>query len=623
MEKENNIYYRINSNLFDELEFLVKESKTYFSFLKHSKHYLLEWIDEVLTEKLKDPKSYSISTKTYWILNGIEDFPTCKHCKKKDGYIGKNVKLNIGYHEYCSRECARNSEERSKKTSIALKKTFSNEESKQHTIQKRKSTLKQKYGSETYNNREKAKCTCLKRYGVEAPGQIDESKEKAKQTKLAKYGDANYINAQKIKETTLRRYGVENISQLESTKRKKRQRCQEKYGVNCTFQANEVKEKSKQTCLEKYGVDNIQKLAEKHSKCSMATVKMSYDMMCKCALDYPVFSFEQYCNRTSHNELLTFKCRKCGNEFQAKQHNGHHRHCEICYPLNVEKGISQQETDLYEFIKNDCQQKNAIHSCRSVLSPLELDVFIKDKNLAIEFDGLYWHSEDIKGKSYHLNKTENCERKGIHLIHVFENEWIYKNDIVKSRLKNLLRIYDKTVFARKCEVREVSPSESTKFQEENHIQGAIGAKVHLGLYYENRLISLMTFGKSRFSKKAEWELLRFCNKLGYHIPGGAGKLLAHFERNWNPLSLISYADRRWSRGKLYEALGFKLDHISKPDYWYVIGDKLESRIKYQKHKLSKMFENVDDNKTEVEIMRCHGYRRIFDCGNLVYFKVYM
>ena len=133
----------------------------------------------------------------------------------------------------------------------------------------------------------------------------------------------------------------------------------------------------------------------------------------------------------------------------------------------------------------------------------------------------------------------------------------------------------------------------------------------------------MTFGKSRFSKNAEWELLRFCNKLGYHIPGGAGKLLKQFERAYSPKSLISYADRRWSRGKLYEALGFKLDHLSPPNYWYWKNiENLQSRIKFQKHKLKNLLEKFDESKSEVENMKDNGYHRIYDCGNLVFEKTY-
>lgn len=132
----------------------------------------------------------------------------------------------------------------------------------------------------------------------------------------------------------------------------------------------------------------------------------------------------------------------------------------------------------------------------------------------------------------------------------------------------MLGVYDRVCYARKCTVREVDSETARKFLLENHIQGIVNAKVNLGLFQQDELVSLMTFSKPRFSKKYQWELLRFCNKLGYHVPGAAGKLLKAFERQWKPTSLVSYADRRWSQGKLYGAIGFKLDHISAPDYWY-------------------------------------------------------
>jgi hypothetical protein len=135
----------------------------------------------------------------------------------------------------------------------------------------------------------------------------------------------------------------------------------------------------------------------------------------------------------------------------------------------------------------------------------------------------------------------------------------------------------------------------------------------------------MTFGKCRFDKKHEYELLRFCNKLGYHIPGSASKLLKYFEKNYNPKSLISYADRRWSQGKLYKSLNFKFIKNILPNYWYLKNNntsKLFSRIKYQKHKLKNILENFDESKTEVENMKANGYNRIFDCGNMVFEKIY-
>lgn len=126
-----------------------------------------------------------------------------------------------------------------------------------------------------------------------------------------------------------------------------------------------------------------------------------------------------------------------------------------------------------------------------------------------------------------------CEARGIQLIHIFENEWEFKREIVESRIKNLLGIYDNTVFARKCEIKEIDSKTSKEFQEINHIQGSVNSSVNVGLYHGNELVSLMTFGKCRFDRKHEWEMLRFCNRLGHHVIGGAGKLLKYFEKRIN------------------------------------------------------------------------------------------
>jgi hypothetical protein len=284
------------------------------------------------------------------------------------------------------------------------------------------------------------------------------------------------------------------------------------------------------------------------------------------------------------------------------------------------------EQNVVNFLKEQYHKEIFWHELlnKRIISPLELDVYIPEKKLAIEFDGLYWHSEESgKDKKYHLNKTELCEKQGIQLIHIFEDEWLMKHDIIKSRLKNLLGIYDKTIYARKCEIKKVDSKLSKEFQEENHIQGSVNAKIHLGLFYKNELISLITFGKCRFDKKHEWELLRFCNKLGYHVPGSASKLLKYFEKNYKPKSLVSYADRRWSIGKVYKKLGFKFLHNSNPNYWYFNKNRKRfSRINFQKYKLKNLLENFDENKTEVENMKANGYNRIFDCGNMVFEKIY-
>ena len=195
------------------------------------------------------------------------------------------------------------------------------------------------------------------------------------------------------------------------------------------------------------------------------------------------------------------------------------------------------------------------------------------------------------------------------------------------RLKNLFGIYDHKIGARQCTIKEVDSKTSKEFQEDNHIQGKAISSKDIGLYYNNKLVSLMTFSKPRFSKKYEYELVRFCNKLGWHIPGAASKLLKYFENKYHPKSIVSYADRRWTMNNgntVYDKLGFKLYNISEPNYWYFKNSsiQLESRMKYQKHKLSKLLDVFDKSKTEFENMKNNGYHRIFDCGNLIFEKKY-
>ena len=343
----------------------------------------------------------------------------------------------------------------------------------------------------------------------------------------------------------------------------------------------------------------------------------------------------RYCNKhgnTIHvlDKSGKWRCRKCGSVFCSFKNEvwfkegavKSYARCEKCYPYDL-NGTSVDENDLADFLAKHVVVLHNTTQNRQIIPPLELDIYVPSKKIAVEYDGIYWHSESSYiSKTYHLNKTLACEEKGIQLIHVFENEWKLKQGIVKSRLKDILGIYDKTVYARKCTIKEVDNEASRIFQEKNHLQGAVNAKVNLGLYFNEELISLMTFGKCRFDKKHEWEMLRFCSKLGYHVVGGAGKLLKHFEKTYQPKSLVSYADRRWSQGKLYKALGFKLDHISAPNYWYWKTLQLESRQKYQKHFLKEKLKIFDGAKSEVQNMRDNGYNRIFDCGNLVFVKTY-
>ena len=196
--------------------------------------------------------------------------------------------------------------------------------------------------------------------------------------------------------------------------------------------------------------------------------------------------------------------------------------------------------------------------------------------LAFEFNGVYWHNELYKNKNYHLEKTEKCLKQGIQLIHIWEDDWNYKQEIVKSMILNKLGKTHNKIYARKCEIKEINNNKLIKkFLDQNHIQGSIGSFIKMGLFYDNELVSLMTLGKKRkfmnsSSKDGEWELLRFCNKLNTNVIGGASKLFKYFIKKYNPKEIITYADRSYSNGNLYKQLGFNFLHKTEPNYYYVI-----------------------------------------------------
>ena len=310
------------------------------------------------------------------------------------------------------------------------------------------------------------------------------------------------------------------------------------------------------------------------------------------------------------NTPVTIMCPEHG-EFEQKPCSHRENHgCKKC-----SNAISIIEKDIVTFIKS--LGVELVENDKSIIKPYELDIYIPEYKLAIEFNGLYWHSELFVDSNYHLNKTKLCEANGVRLIHVFEDEWLYKKDIVKSRLKNILGLTENRIYARKCELKEVSTKKKTEFLNDNHIQGTIGSGVNLGLYYNDELVSIMTFGERGVIKHGKTELLRFCNKLNTNVVGGASKLLKHFVKKYNSKEIISYADRRWSNGDMYKKLGFTLKSINLPSFTVFKGKKRESRFKYQKHKLFELGLDVD-GKTAEEVLRDNGFYKIYDSGSYTY-----
>ena len=597
-----NIYFKKNQQYFQLLQQLVYNyPRTYINQLRSKKYkHILDWIN--INLPLLSSDFYFISTKVYWILNGLKDFPTCIVCGTNEKYKKHNVTITRGYKKTCCLICAAKNPERQEKI---------------------KQTNIKKYGVENVfqdkNVIDKCKKSIFKKYGVEHPRQSKDIVKKTKNTCLTKYGNENFNNREKAKITCLTKYGVENPQQTEYVKQKTKQTNIEKYGWEYSLSNKDIIQKKKNTCIERYGVSTY--IATNENKQNIR--KKTYDKLCNDTDSMPMFSINEFDGSFDVYKQYQFRCKHCGNIFWSRYYNGHHAKCEKCFP-GLARGKSNTEMSIFDFIKSIYTRK-ILSGSRSIIAPYELDIYIPDKHIAFEYDGLYWHSElNVENSKQHLNKTLLCEKQNIQLIHIFENEWLTKQDIVKNRIKNLLGIYDKVIYGRNCQIKEIDFGTSKEFQDQNHIQGSINAKVNLGLYYKDELVSLMTFGKCRFDKKHEYELLRFCNKLGYHIPGAASKLLNYFEKTYKPKSLVSYADRRWSQGKLYFKLNFQLSHTTSPNYWYWKNKQLKlfSRLQCQKHKLKNIIQNFDKNKTEVQNMHENGYYRIFDCGNLVFYKEY-
>lgn len=297
--------------------------------------------------------------------------------------------------------------------------------------------------------------------------------------------------------------------------------------------------------------------------------------------------------------------------------NSYHSRCPKCN----EWGTSLQENSIVSFVRSICP--DLIEHDRKLISPYELDIVVPSKRTAIEYCGLYWHSELAgKTRNYHFNKLKLCEEKNYRLITIFEDEFVNNRELVFSRLKNILSAgASKVVYARKCVVCEISTKEAKDFCNRNHIQGyGGGADIKLGAFYNNALVSVMTFSKPSLAKgsknatASEWELHRFCSEIDTVVVGMASKILKYFEINYEWKRIFSYADCRWSVGNVYEKIGFTFIGRTKPNYWYI---KKQNRL----HRFA-LRKNKSDPKdmTEWEIRKAQGWNRIWDCGNLRYDK---
>jgi hypothetical protein len=255
---------------------------------------------------------------------------------------------------------------------------------------------------------------------------------------------------------------------------------------------------------------------------------------------------------------------------------------------------------------------------RTKIAPLELDILV-DGWLAIEVNGIYWHSYDEPEtpteKRRHYMKRERCRQSNIELISITDIEWQNKSQQLLSLIKARLG-HTKKIGARKCTLVQVSSKQARDFCEAYHLQGFAPATHYLGLMYNDELMMFLSAGASRFSKKAALEIIRICTKDGYSVIGGLGKLL----KGLPDVDLISYCDLDKFSGKTYLANQFVLEKISLSYYYWHKVQGMVSRNAMQKHRLSKLLDSYDPSLTEAQNAFNHGYHRYWTSGTATFLR---
>lgn len=406
-----------------------------------------------------------------------------------------------------------------------------------------------------HNIKETPKCTCGK------PLKFRSFKVGYSEFCSAKCSNSDPEKIKKTRNTCQERYRSSSPAGNKDIQDKMRKTCLEKYGVDNYLKishrtgslSEESKQKMKETCIERYGVENIMKLPEyqdivngnkDYKKLSEKAREVRKNRVINQNPDIISIKNSIWTCRCPHPNCT--KCDKKSYEITAQMYHDRRRdHTEPCTILLAPSPNNNKNTSLEIFIRNLLEEHNIeyIANDRSILDGKELDIYIPDRKIAIECNGVFSHSSRYKSRNYHYEKYKTCSERNIRLISIWE-DWVRnKPEITRSLILSKLGIYKNRIGARKCIVREISSKDMNNFLDENHIQGRSSGNVRLGLYCEDNLVGVMMFGGERAcsgnGNSKGWDLRRFCTKCGWQIIGGAGKLLKYFIRKYRPENIYS------------------------------------------------------------------------------------
>ncbi len=587
------------------LEILISQTK------KKSIESIIQSLNNPLNIKHKPVINVIIKTTSYLpientplkerifhIMNDLFEKPKCKVCEINSP---KFIDTTIGYRQYCSYECSRkvtgekigqyskdHSKELLEKRIITNLKKYGvkNVSNISEINQKKSNTWKNKSEEDVKKIVKNRQETLLENFGVTAPSKNEAIKEKIKQTNLERYGVTTTLNTESCRRKTTNAI----ITKMSEIMEKRKKTNLEKYGAEHIFQSEDFLETKRKTFF-----DNLLKSDR---------LKKHY---------IPNFDQNDYHGVDQYYE---WKCLKCNTIFRCKIDNGQIPRCPNCYPVKYLSKSGQIE------VLNFCKKYFDIvyENSRGLIPPYEIDIYIPEIRLGIEFNGLYWHSDlaGNKNSDYHQQKLLLALQNNIQLIQIFEDEWRDQEDIIKSILLNKFNKNTNKIFARKCQIYSVPTDTARQFYFENHLQGFING-THLGLYYNNEFVSMITVGKPRFNPNYDLEIYRFCNKLNTSVPGSLSKLLSGITKISKSKSIITYVNARYGIGTGYYKCGFKFIGTTDPGYYYMKHyNNRNSRNQFQKHLLKDKLKDFDPNLTEWQNMQLNGYDRIWDCGNFIY-----
>ena len=406
----------------------------------------------------------------------------------------------------------------------------------------------------------KRKKTCLIKYGVDNPSKNEKVKDiiaqknkknsteivkKGKKTKLQRYGSCTYNNSEQIKLTKKLHYNNENYNNRDKYK----STMLEKYGVENTFQLDSFKKSNLTRILEDNNyTDLFKNLFSDRNKAIefLVTNNLSYFDL-KPLFNAPYYTIQAWATKLNIRQFIK----------------------------HTFDGQSHYEDDIIEFLKSIGIINIERHNTQ-LLEGKEIDIYLPENKIGIEFNGTYWHSDLYKKEDYHYKKSLLAQEKGIRLIHIYQYEW--DDSVQKEKIKSLLRIslgkVERKIYARECELRIISNKEAKELNNKIHLQGHRNAQITYGLYYKNELVQLMSFSKN---KKYEWEIIRGCPGSNNIVVGGVSKLFSHFIKDYNPNEVFSYCDFNKFNGRSYEALGMKFIGYTGPDMKYIINGNVVNR----------------------------------------------